>query len=78
MATLLTRKNNSSRERPILWRRRKPKAKALRVATITTDQFVLCPKCGDPMKLFEMLTFECKECGYQINADRVCDDLETN
>jgi tRNA(Ile2) C34 agmatinyltransferase TiaS len=78
MATLLPRKNNSSRQRPILWRRRKPKAKALRVAAITTDQFVLCPECGDPMKLFEMLTFECKGCGYKISAERVCEAVETN
>ena len=52
-----------SRPRPVR------KAKAVRITTISTDQLVLCPSCGDPMSLSDAQTFECKPCDRKVNIE---------
>jgi len=64
---MLPQKNYEPRRR--LWsRRRKVKSKVPRVTAISTDQLVPCPSCGVAMKLFEMHTFECAQCGGAVTA----------
>ena len=59
-----------SRPRPVR------KAKAVRVTTISTDQLVLCPSCGDPMRLSDAQKFECKQCDRAFNIEGVLHVLE--
>ena len=47
------------------------KAKAVRVAAISTDQLVPCPTCGGFMRLSEAQAFECKQCGHAIRVEGV-------
>jgi len=56
--------------------RRKPKASVVRLHTVSTDQLVLCPDCGFPMRLSEKQTFECKQCGHAFTADQAIEVLK--
>lgn len=56
--------------------RRKTKASVVRLHTVSTDQLVLCPDCGSPMRLSERQTFECKQCGRAVAADRAIEVLK--
>jgi tRNA(Ile2) C34 agmatinyltransferase TiaS len=51
------------------------KAKAVRVAAISTDQLVPCPSCGGFMHLAEG-AFECKQCGRAIRVEGVLKSME--
>jgi tRNA(Ile2) C34 agmatinyltransferase TiaS len=57
-------------------RRRTAKAKVARVATVTVDQAVACPNCGNPMQLSETWTFACKLCGREVTAEEASKALE--
>lgn len=52
------------------------KAKAVRVAAISTDQLVLCPNCGDFMRLSDAQAFECKQCGRAIRVEGVLNSMD--
>ena len=52
------------------------KAKAVRVAAISTDQLVSCPKCGEPMRLFNAQTFVCKQCGRAVDVEGILKSLD--
>lgn len=52
------------------------KAKALRVAAISTDQLVPCPTCGGFMRLSEAQAFECKQCGRAIRVEGVLKSMD--
>ena len=52
------------------------KAKAMRVAAITTDQLVSCPTCGGFMRLSEAQAFECKQCGRAIRVEGVLKSMD--
>jgi len=52
------------------------KAKAARVAAITTDQLVPCPTCGGFMRLSEAQAFECKQCGRAIRVEGVLKSMD--
>ncbi len=44
--------------------------------TISTDRLVLCPDCGDRMRLSEMHRFECSGCGRAITGEealKICE-----
>jgi tRNA(Ile2) C34 agmatinyltransferase TiaS len=55
-------------------RGRKPKA--VRVAAISTDQLVSCPKCGEPMRLSNAQTFVCKQCGRAVDVEGILKSLD--
>ena len=52
------------------------KAKAMRVAAISTDQLVPCPTCGGFMRLSETEAFECKQCGRAIRVEGVLNSMD--
>lgn len=52
-------------------------AKAMRVAAISVDQLVPCPKCGESMRLlFDTLTFMCKRCDRAVDMERILKSLD--
>jgi tRNA(Ile2) C34 agmatinyltransferase TiaS len=51
-------------------------AKVVRVAAISTDQLVSCPKCGEPMRLDNGQTFVCKRCGRAVDLDGILKSLD--
>jgi hypothetical protein len=56
------------------------------IDTISTDQLVTCPSCGEPMRfartvpkvgdLPEMQTFECRLCRLAVTAEQVRSIME--
>jgi len=52
------------------------KAKAMRVAAISTDQLVPCPSCGGFMRLSDAQAFECKQCGRAIRVEGVLKSID--
>jgi tRNA(Ile2) C34 agmatinyltransferase TiaS len=52
------------------------KAKAMRVAAISTDQLVPCPTCGGFMRLSDAQAFECKQCGRAIRVEGVLKSID--
>lgn len=52
------------------------KAKAVRVAAISTDQLVPCPTCGGFMRLSEAQAFECRQCGRAIRIEGVLNSID--
>ena len=52
------------------------KAKAMRVAAISTDQLVPCPSCGGFMRLSDAQAFECKQCGRAIRVEGVLKSMD--
>jgi len=50
--------------------------KAVRVAAISTDQLVSCPKCGEPMRLSNAQTFVCKQCGRAVDVEGILKSLD--
>ena len=52
------------------------KAKAVRVAAISTDQLVPCPTCGGFMRLSEAQAFECRQCGRAIRVEGVLNSID--
>lgn len=44
--------------------------------TISTDRLVACPTCGEPMRLSEMQTFECRACGRAVTGEEALTALE--
>ena len=50
--------------------------KAVRVAAISTDQLVSCPKCGEPMRLSNAQTFVCKQCGRVVDVEGILKSLD--
>jgi hypothetical protein len=52
------------------------KAKAVRVAAISTDQLVPCPTCGGFMRLSEAQAFECRQCGRAIRVEGVLKSID--
>ena len=69
-------KGNREPHGPHSWRRRASRGRVARVAAISTDQLVPCPRCGDPMKLFHMDTFECRACDRTIATENVFTALQ--
>lgn len=53
------------------------KAKAARVAAISTDQLVPCPTCGGFMRLSDAQAFECRQCGRAIRVEGVLKSLDS-
>jgi tRNA(Ile2) C34 agmatinyltransferase TiaS len=51
-------------------------AKTIRVAAISTDQLVSCPKCGEPMRLSDAQTFVCKQCGRAVDVEGILKSLD--
>lgn len=51
-------------------------AKTIRVAAISTDQLVSCPKCGEPMRLSGARTFVCKQCGRAVDVEGILKSLD--
>jgi tRNA(Ile2) C34 agmatinyltransferase TiaS len=52
------------------------KAKAVRVAAVSTDQLVPCPTCGGFMRLSNAQAFECSQCGRAIRVEGVLNSID--
>jgi len=57
--------------------RRPRKRKVARVSNVSIDQPVVCPSCGNSMRLSELLTFQCKRCAQELTAEEALIILET-